>query len=173
MINILVKFSTLVILAVGLTACGDKFNGNGNGNGTNIGIQPGSPSDPTSLAYFQQTIGDRAVGEIAEILCLENQVANEQGDGGHHHTGGENASHAPFIETDNRATALGQFTGDDGCNEESGNYEKDVNADVTAADQTETRVIKHDGKNGYCTQAVNIWSVCRSCHGCGLKDSML
>lgn len=60
MTNILIKFSTMAVLAVGLAACGDAFNG-GTG-GTDIGrIQPGSPSDPTSLAYFQQTIGDRVL----------------------------------------------------------------------------------------------------------------
>ncbi len=59
MTSILVKFSTIAVLAVGLAACGDKFNGGTNGNIG--GIQPGSPSDPTSLAYFQQTIGDRVL----------------------------------------------------------------------------------------------------------------
>lgn len=60
MTSILVKFSTIAVLAVGLTACGDKFNGGGDGGNTG-GIQPGSPSDPTSVAYFQQTIGDRVL----------------------------------------------------------------------------------------------------------------
>ncbi len=59
MTNILIKLSTMVVLAVGLTACGDRFPG---GAGGNIGgIQPGSVNDPTSLAYFQQTIGDRVL----------------------------------------------------------------------------------------------------------------
>jgi len=74
MINILVKFSTMAILAVGLIACGDKFNGNGNGNGTNIGIQPGSPSDPTSLAYFQQTIGDRVLFAVDQSTLSPEAV---------------------------------------------------------------------------------------------------
>jgi peptidoglycan-associated lipoprotein len=60
MTSILVKFSTIAVLAVGLTACGDRFNGGGNG-GNIGGIQPGSVNDPTSLAYFQQTIGDRVL----------------------------------------------------------------------------------------------------------------
>jgi peptidoglycan-associated lipoprotein len=60
MTSILVKFSTMAVLAVGLTACGGKFSGGGNGQ--DIGrIQPGSVNDPTSLAYFQQTIGDRVL----------------------------------------------------------------------------------------------------------------
>jgi len=59
MTNILIKLSTMVILAVGLTACGDRFP---DGAGGNIGgIQTGSVNDPTSLAYFQQTIGDRVL----------------------------------------------------------------------------------------------------------------
>ncbi|MBL4750977.1 MAG: peptidoglycan-associated lipoprotein Pal [Amylibacter sp.] len=60
MTNILVKFGMLAVLAVGLTACGGKFNGGGNG-GNIGGIQSGSVNDPTSLAYFQQTIGDRVL----------------------------------------------------------------------------------------------------------------
>ena len=60
MTNILIKFSTIAVLAVGLTACGDRFNGGGNAGNTG-GIQPGSPSDPTSVAYFQETIGDRVL----------------------------------------------------------------------------------------------------------------
>ena len=59
MTNILIKLSTMAALAVGLTACGDRFPG---GAGGNIGgIQSGSVNDPTSLAYFQQTIGDRVL----------------------------------------------------------------------------------------------------------------
>ena len=58
MMNILVKLSTIAVLAVGLTACGSNTPG---ANGTIGGIQPGSVNDPTSLAYFQQTIGDRVL----------------------------------------------------------------------------------------------------------------
>ena len=60
MTNILIKLSTMAVLAVGLTACGNGFPGGGT-NGTIGGIQPGSVNDPTSLAYFQQTIGDRVL----------------------------------------------------------------------------------------------------------------
>jgi peptidoglycan-associated lipoprotein len=61
MVNILVKLSVAAICAVGLTACGSNSPGGYGAGGAVGGIQPGSPSDPTSLAYFQQTIGDRVL----------------------------------------------------------------------------------------------------------------
>lgn len=77
MINNMVKLSAAVICAIGLTACGTRTPGAG-GAGTTIGgIQQGSINDPTSLAYFQQTIGDRVLfavdqstisSEAADIL---------------------------------------------------------------------------------------------------------
>lgn len=62
MINNLVKLSAAAICAIGLTACGNKTPGAG-GAGTTIGggIAQGSINDPTSVAYFQQTIGDRVL----------------------------------------------------------------------------------------------------------------
>lgn len=35
------------------------FDANAGGAGVNTGIIPGSASDPTSTAYFQQAVGDR------------------------------------------------------------------------------------------------------------------
>ncbi len=61
MANIIIKLSAAVICAVGLTACSSNSPGGYGGAGANGGIQPGSASDPTSLAYFQQTIGDRVL----------------------------------------------------------------------------------------------------------------
>ncbi len=54
---------------VALSACtnpnslGGGFGGAGSGAGTdvNAGIVPGSANDPTSPAYFQQTVGDRVL----------------------------------------------------------------------------------------------------------------
>lgn len=49
----------LVVVAIVLTACtgGGRF---GN-NGSDAGGAAGAASDPTSMAYFQQTIGDRVL----------------------------------------------------------------------------------------------------------------
>jgi peptidoglycan-associated lipoprotein len=61
MITIFKKLSIAAILAVGLTACAANPPGGYGAAGANSGIQPGSASDPMSLAYFQQTIGDRVL----------------------------------------------------------------------------------------------------------------
>ncbi|PTQ75789.1 peptidoglycan-associated lipoprotein Pal [Celeribacter persicus] len=55
----------LLVAALGLSACtnpgrfGNNANGAG-GAGAN-GMIPGSASDPTSIAYFNQTVGDRVL----------------------------------------------------------------------------------------------------------------
>ncbi|AJE45911.1 peptidoglycan-associated lipoprotein Pal [Celeribacter indicus] len=58
----------LLVAALGLTACTNpgRFGANGangaNGmNGANGGIVPGSANDPRSVAYFNQTVGDRVL----------------------------------------------------------------------------------------------------------------
>lgn len=63
--NILVKSAALMAV-VALTACtnpngaGDGlFGSNGNGE-----FEPGSVNDPTSVAYFQQTVGDRVLFDV-------------------------------------------------------------------------------------------------------------
>jgi peptidoglycan-associated lipoprotein len=55
--SILKKLGAAAFLAVGLSACATTTPG-ANGTGDIIG---GSASDPTSVAYFQQTIGDRVL----------------------------------------------------------------------------------------------------------------
>ena len=60
----------LLILVLGAAACTnpgrfDNAGANG-GAGAGAGVVPGSASDPTSPAYFEQTVGDR-------VLFLVNQ----------------------------------------------------------------------------------------------------
>ncbi len=54
---------TAVGLVLALAACNDPSRLNGGGSGTGGGAVAGSglPSDPTSVAYFQQAIGDRVL----------------------------------------------------------------------------------------------------------------
>ncbi|QFT59094.1 Outer membrane lipoprotein Omp16 precursor [Sulfitobacter sp. THAF37] len=63
----------IVIAALALGACTnpDRFGADGAGGGLNAGagagaggVVPGSASDPTSTAYFQQSIGDRVLFEV-------------------------------------------------------------------------------------------------------------
>ncbi len=64
------RFTTkafLVVAAMGLAACNDpaRFGAGGGTDAAAAGaIVPGSPSDPTSPAYFQQTVGDRVLFEV-------------------------------------------------------------------------------------------------------------
>ncbi|MEM9798006.1 MAG: peptidoglycan-associated lipoprotein Pal [Pseudomonadota bacterium] len=57
----------LLIAALSLSACGDRLGGadgsgaGGVGAGGAGAIVPGSVNDPTSVAYFQQTVGDRVL----------------------------------------------------------------------------------------------------------------
>lgn len=59
-----------VVLMVGalttVAACTNpgRFGAGGAGAGAGAGIVPGSASDPTSPAYFQQTVGDRVLFAI-------------------------------------------------------------------------------------------------------------
>ncbi len=62
---------TILIAALGLSACTDpgRFGagagtGTGAGAGAGTGIVPGSANDPSSAAYFNQTIGDRVLFEV-------------------------------------------------------------------------------------------------------------
>ncbi len=57
--------AVLIVAALGLSACANpnRFGGAGGAGGA-AGIDAtglGSPSDPTSVAYFNQTIGDRVL----------------------------------------------------------------------------------------------------------------
>ncbi|MGJ8618284.1 MAG: peptidoglycan-associated lipoprotein Pal [Sulfitobacter sp.] len=63
--------STILISALAVSACTnpDRFgSGGGDGAGVNNtnngGIVPGSASDPSSTAYFQQAVGDRVLFEV-------------------------------------------------------------------------------------------------------------
>lgn len=60
MIQNLIKLSAAAICTIGLTACGDKPPGR-SGNGLGGDIQRSDISNPTSVAYFQQKIGDRVL----------------------------------------------------------------------------------------------------------------
>ncbi len=70
MTNFLTSKSTkalFLVAALGLTACtnpgrfGADGSGAGAGAGANGAIVPGSVNDPRSVAYFNQTIGDRVL----------------------------------------------------------------------------------------------------------------
>ncbi|MFK7836564.1 MAG: peptidoglycan-associated lipoprotein Pal [Sulfitobacter sp.] len=64
--------STVLIAALALGGCTnpDRFGSDGlgadttAGAGTNTGIVPGSANDPTSTAFFQQSVGDRVLFEV-------------------------------------------------------------------------------------------------------------
>ncbi len=53
--------AALLIMVLGAAACTNpgRFDNAGAGGGAGAGAVPGSASDPTSPAYFQQTVGDR------------------------------------------------------------------------------------------------------------------
>ncbi|WP_108861019.1 MULTISPECIES: peptidoglycan-associated lipoprotein Pal [Ruegeria] len=62
--NVLSKVIALGVLSV-LAACTNNDpSALGGGAGGNGSILPGSPSDPQSPAYFQQTVGDRVLFEV-------------------------------------------------------------------------------------------------------------
>lgn len=75
MVNILVKLSAAAICAVGLTACDTNSPGGYGAGGVAGGIQPGSPSDPASLAYFQQTIGDRVLFAVDQSTLSPEAIS--------------------------------------------------------------------------------------------------
>ncbi|MCL4105157.1 UNVERIFIED_CONTAM: hypothetical protein GTU68_018864 [Idotea baltica] len=56
-----------LILALGACTKGDRFGDQSDGfagTGGPGAFDPGSPSDPTSIAYFNQTVGDRVLFEV-------------------------------------------------------------------------------------------------------------
>lgn len=61
-------FTRMIFLlgALALSACTDpaRLGGGGPGAGAAGGAVAGSPSDPASVAYFQQTVGDRVLFEV-------------------------------------------------------------------------------------------------------------
>lgn len=74
MISNFVKISAVVICAIGLSACGQKTPGAYGKLGDVIGGKPGDVSDPTSLAYFQQTIGDRVLFSVDESTLRQDAI---------------------------------------------------------------------------------------------------
>lgn len=73
--NVLGK-SALLLAFVAVSACtnpngvGGGLFGGGAGAGAG-GFEAGSPSDPTSPAYFQQTIGDRVLFEVDQSTLTD------------------------------------------------------------------------------------------------------
>lgn len=70
----------LVVAGLALAACTnpDRFGAGGAGGagvagGINGGVIPGSPNDPTSPAYFNQTIGDRV------LFAVDQSTITDQG----------------------------------------------------------------------------------------------
>ena len=53
----------IVVMALVLSACtnADRFGADGAGSGAGTGVGTGDASDPTTAAYFQQTVGDRVL----------------------------------------------------------------------------------------------------------------
>ncbi|RPE67088.1 peptidoglycan-associated lipoprotein [Pacificibacter maritimus] len=69
----------ILVSALALTACTnpDRFGGSdagamGAGAGANGGIIAGSANDPTSVAYFNQTIGDRVLFLVDQSTLNDN-----------------------------------------------------------------------------------------------------
>lgn len=68
---------TLLIAALATTACTnpDRFDNAGSAgagaNGANAGIVPGSANDPKSVAYFQQSVGDRVLFAVDQSTLTD------------------------------------------------------------------------------------------------------
>ncbi|QUJ75332.1 peptidoglycan-associated lipoprotein Pal [Sulfitobacter albidus] len=83
---------TLLVAAVALSACTnpDRFGGDdglaGSGNPTGgqplNGVVPGSANDPTSTAYFNQTVGDRVLFEVDQSNLTATGRATLDGQAG-------------------------------------------------------------------------------------------
>ena len=67
MISTISKPALILAATLALGACGDRLGANGGagvdgaGGAGAGGFTPGGPGDPSSAAYFQQTIGDRVL----------------------------------------------------------------------------------------------------------------
>ncbi|WP_170399271.1 peptidoglycan-associated lipoprotein Pal [Ruegeria arenilitoris] len=82
--NVLGKVLAIGALSV-IAACTNNDPsalGGGFGNGANGAIAPGSPSDPRSPAYFQQTVGDRVLFAVDQstLTPLAQTVLQGQAD---------------------------------------------------------------------------------------------
>lgn len=76
-----VIFKIVVLTGVlALAACTDPARlGDATGPGANAGGVAGSPSDPTSTAYFQQTVGDRVLFEVDQSSLTPQAQATLDG----------------------------------------------------------------------------------------------
>lgn len=76
--NSILKVSTTLVCVLALSACGDRFGGFGKKPDDvtpSGGIQQGSLDDPTSVAYFQQTIGDRVLFAVDQSSLTPEATA--------------------------------------------------------------------------------------------------
>ncbi|MEM6308922.1 MAG: peptidoglycan-associated lipoprotein Pal [Pseudomonadota bacterium] len=71
--------AVILMSVLALGACNDALRLGGNDAGAAAGIQPGSPSDPTSVAYFQQTVGDRVLFEVDQATLTPQGQATLDG----------------------------------------------------------------------------------------------
>jgi peptidoglycan-associated lipoprotein len=55
---------TLLVAVLGLSACGDNRYFGDNGMGSGAGAGAGAAGDPNSVAYFNETVGDRVLFEV-------------------------------------------------------------------------------------------------------------
>lgn len=70
----------LGLAALGLAACSDPARfGDGSAAGAAGGFVAGSPSDPGSPAYFQQTVGDRVFFEVDQSSLSDSAIATLNG----------------------------------------------------------------------------------------------
>ena len=65
----LITRTVLIVAALGLSACTSGPFG-GPGAGGNLGVA-GGPTDPTSVAYFNQTVGDRVLFSV-DVFTLDD-----------------------------------------------------------------------------------------------------
>ena len=75
------KLSLIALAALGLAACSDNSSfDNAGAGGANGGFASGSASDPTSVAYFQQTVGDRVFFAVDQstLLAQATSVLDQQ-----------------------------------------------------------------------------------------------
>ncbi|MFV0490212.1 MAG: peptidoglycan-associated lipoprotein Pal [Pseudorhodobacter sp.] len=76
--------AVLIMAAFGLAACNnpDRFGGGAGGYGAGNGINSaglGGPNDPNSVAYFQQTLGDRVFFAVDQSTLSEEARATLSG----------------------------------------------------------------------------------------------
>ena len=65
----------LIVAALGLAACGNKAGLNGGPSASDSFGAAGDPSNPSSIAYFNQSVGDRV------LFAVDQATISEQGRG--------------------------------------------------------------------------------------------